>query len=107
MSSGNVERFIQQYADEVRALGIDIPMRVYPHMFRRTRATNLYQDGIELELISKVLGHSTTETTKIYAKPSLSQMRDALESVELPEQKAEAPLWEGNEDKMARLFGLR
>lgn len=107
MSPGNVERFIQQYADEVRDLGVSIPEKVYPHMFRRTRATNLYQDGIELELVSKILGHVMTETTKIYAKPSLQQMRDALESVEIPGQKEEAPLWRGNENEMARLFGLR
>jgi site-specific recombinase XerD len=107
MSVGNVERFIQQYADAVRDLGVDIPGSVYPHMLRRTRATNLYQDGVDLELVSKVLGHSKTETTKIYAKPSLEQMRTALESVEMPDQKNELPLWEGNEDEMARAFGLR
>ena len=107
MSVGNVERFIKQYADEVRDFCVDVPESVYPHMLRRTRATNLYQDGIELELISKILGHVKTETTKIYAKPSLKQMRDAIESVETPEQKVEVPLWEGNEDEMARKFGLR
>ncbi len=107
MSVGNAERFIKQYADEVRGLGIDIPKSVYPHMLRRTRATNLYQDGVDLELVSKVLGHSKTETTKIYAKPSLEQMRSAMESVETPFQKEVLPLWEGNEEEMARLFGLR
>ncbi len=77
-------------------------------MFRRTRATNLYQHGVELELISRILGHSMTETTKIYAKPSLEQMRTALESVETPAQKDELPLWkEDSEEEMARLCGLR
>lgn len=107
MSVGNVERFIQQYADEVRVSGVDIPKKVYPHMLRRTRATNLYQDGVDLEMVSKVLGHKKTETTKIYAKPSLSQMREAMESVETPGRRDEIPLWQGNEDEMARAFGLR
>jgi site-specific recombinase XerD len=107
MSSGNVRRFMKQYADEVRDLGVDIPETVYPHMLRRTRATNLYQDGVDLELVSKVLGHRKTETTKIYAKPSLEQMRAAMASVETPDQKNELPLWEGNENEMARSFGLR
>ena len=107
MSVGNVERFIQQYANEARNSGVDVPESVYPHMLRRTRATNLYQDGVDLELISKLLGHRKTETTKIYAQPSLKQMRTAIESVETPEQRSELPLWEGNEDKMARSFGLR
>lgn len=108
MSSGNVERFIQAYAEQVRASGIDVPERVYPHMFRRTRATNLYQNGIELELISRILGHSMTETTKIYAKPSLEQMRTALESVAVYGDENELPMWEGSsEEEMARLCGLR
>lgn len=108
MSSGNVERLVQKYADKVRELGISIPEKVYPHMFRRTRATNLYQNGIELELISKILGHSMTETTKIYAKPSLEQMRAAMESVEVYGDQNEPPIWEGNsEEEMARLCGLR
>lgn len=77
-------------------------------MFRRTRATNLYQHGVELELVSQILGHSMTETTKIYAKPSLEQMRAALESVSISGQAGELPLWEGDsEEEMARLCGLR
>jgi site-specific recombinase XerD len=107
MSAGNVERFIRQYTDEVRDLGVDMPESVYPHMLRRTRATNLYQDGVDLELVSKILGHRKTETTKIYAKPSLQQMRNAMETAGTPGQNPEAPLWEGNEDEMARTLGLR
>ena len=108
MSESNAERFIRKYASEVRESEVLIPENVYPHMFRRTRATNLYQQGVELEMVSQILGHSTTETTKIYAKPSLDQMRKALESVETPAQDAEPPLWEqDSEEKMARLCGLR
>ena len=58
MSVGNVERIIKKYADQIRPDHPDLPKTVYPHMVRRTRATNLYQDGIELELISRILGHT-------------------------------------------------
>jgi len=34
MSSGNVERIIQKYADSAREKCSDIPVKVYPHMFR-------------------------------------------------------------------------
>jgi site-specific recombinase XerD len=106
MSSGNVQRLLKQYTDKAREICKDIPESVHPHMFRRTRATNLYQDGIALELVSTVLGHARTETTKIYAKPSVAQLRDAIESVPTP-TKAEVPLWVGNEGEMARRCGLR
>jgi site-specific recombinase XerD len=107
MSSGNVQRLLKQYTNMAREICSDMPKSVHPHMFRRTRATNLYQDGVAIELISTVLGHARVDTTKThYAKPSIAQIRDALESVPTP-VKDEEPLWVGNEEEMARRCGLR
>ena len=108
MSEGNVERFIKQYAKQAREYCGEVPESVYPHMFRRSRATEMYQNDIELALISKILGHAQVETTKIYAVPSLEMLRVAIESVETPEQASELPLWEScSEADMARLCGIR
>jgi len=106
MSSGNVQRIVTHYADIVRKDNPDIPQAVHPHMFRRTRATNLYQDGVALELISAILGHANLETTKIYASPSIEQLRSAQNSVPTP-AKNEKPLWHGHEAEMARRCGIR
>jgi len=106
MSPGNVQMMIKQYAEVARMTCKDMPESVYPHMLRRTRATDLYQDGVALELISAILGHAFLETTKGYAKPSLKQLRESIESVPTPASDEE-PLWIGNEDEMARLCGLR
>jgi site-specific recombinase XerD len=106
MSPGNVQRLINKYADIARKTFPDIPESVHPHMFRRTRATNLYQDGVVLELVSTILGHARSETTKIYAKPSLAQLRQSMESVPSPFANEE-PLWIGNEAEMVRRCGLR
>ena len=107
MSPGNVQRLIKKYAAQTRNLGFDVPKSVHPHMFRRTRATNLYQEGIAIELVSTVLGHARTDTTRnYYARPSIGQIRDALESVPIPAGDEE-PLWVGSEEEMARLCGLR
>ena len=107
MSEGNVERFIQQYADKARESCPDIPLRVYPHMLRRTRATNLYQNGVELALISRILGHAFLDTTRVYAKPSLAMMGKAMDSFGAPQTRDEKPLWIGSEEEMAKLCGLR
>ena len=108
MSEGNVERFIKQYAHMAKQEFDDIPENVYPHMFRRTRATMLYQNGVELALISRILGHSSIETTKIYATPSIEMLKQAIESVETPVQLNEKPLWKScSEDDLAKLCGLR
>jgi len=105
MSVGNVERIIKKYAEQIRPEHPNLPKSCYPHMVRRTRATNLYQDGTELELIARILGHSSTETTRIYAIPSVEMMRKAMETGKL--STSEVPQWPDDEAEMARLCGLR
>lgn len=103
LSTSTIETFLQKYADQVRKICDNVPLKVYPHMFRRTRATHLYQDGIPLELVSRMLGHSQIETTKIYAKPSIEMLRKAVENEN--ESNIE-PEWD-DEDEVAMMFGLR
>lgn len=105
MSSRNVERIVKKYADLIREKSEALPQSVYPHMLRRTRATGLYQDGVPLEMISAILGHENSETTKIYAIPSVKQMREALEKGQL-EKDDQEKLWEGKTDEIRRVFGL-
>ena len=107
MSGGNVERFVKEYARNAKCSCPSVPDNVLPHMFRRTRATQLYQNGVSLPLVSRLLGHASLQTTQLYAKPSLNMLREAIESVETPEQKAEKPIWEEDEAMMAKLSGLR
>jgi len=107
MSEGNVERFVKEYARKAQCSCPSVPDHVHPHMFRRTRATQLYQNGVSLPLVSRLLGHASLETTRLYAKPSFKMLRDAIESVETSEEKAVKPIWEGNEAMMAKLSGLR
>ncbi len=106
MSPGNVGRIISKYADQIRNEHPDLPDKVHPHMFRRTRATNLYQNNIELELVSRMLGHASTQTTRVYAKPSLEMLKDAMDRSN-PELNAEEPLWPDDEDEFARICRLR
>jgi len=107
MSEGNVERFVKEYARKARYSCPSVPNHVHPHMFRRTRATQLYQNGVSLPLVSRLLGHASLETTQLYAKPSLKMLRNAIESVETPDQKMEKPIWETDEAIMIKLSGLR
>ena len=106
LSESTIETFIQKYANKIKEEhpDVDIPLKVHPHMFRRSRATHLYQDGVPIELVSRMLGHSSTDTTrKHYAKPSLEQMKKVIENENdidvLPE-------WD-DEDEIAKQFGIR
>ena len=105
MSQRNVERIVKKYGDLIRVAYPDLPKTIYPHLLRRTRATGLYRDGVPIEMISAILGHEKTETTKIYASPSVEQLREAIAKGQ-PEEEYLEKLWEGNEEEILRKFGL-
>jgi len=107
MSRRNVERIVKKYADQVRLEHNDLPDSVSPHTIRRTRATGLFQDGVDLAAISTMLGHSQIQTTKDhYAIPSIEQMKAVMEQGSQCEP-AEQQLWPDDEDELAKLCGLR
>ena len=70
---------IQKYAEIARKTCSEVPERVHPHLFRHSRAMHLYQHGMDLSLISQLLGHSNTETTLIYAYADTEAKRYAIE----------------------------
>lgn len=107
MSEANVERFLKKYAEQVREEYPDIPEHVHPHMLRRTRATGLYRDGVDLSIVSRFLGHAQLETTRIYATPSVEMMRRAIAKMPMTSLD-EAPAWDADTDALvAKLCGLR
>lgn len=109
MSHRNVQKLLKKYAAEVSCGGNpDMPVSVYPHLLRRSRATNLYQNGTPIEIVSRFLGHSSVETTKDhYAFPSLEQMRNAMGAGTENIPQTEEALWTGHEDELAKMCGLR
>lgn len=107
MSRRNVERIVKKYADQIRQEHDDLPDHVYPHLLRRTRATGLYQDGVDLSAISALLGHAQIQTTMDhYAFPSVEQMRAVMEHGSRAEPE-EAQSWPDDEDELAKLCGLK
>ena len=105
MSTGNVERILNKYAEKIRPDHPGFPQKLYPHMLRRTRACGLYQNGVELELVSRILGHTSTQTTRIYASPSIEMLKEAMEnnSVDV----SETAEWLDDEEELARICGIR
>lgn len=73
-----VRLMMQKYANSARAKCPEIPERVHPHLWRHTRATHLYQHGMDLTLVSQWLGHANLETTLIYAYADTEHKRQAI-----------------------------
>lgn len=102
-----VQEMIDRCASKAREKDSSIPENVYPHMFRRTKATVLYQNGMKLEQISSLLGHSKLETTRVYAKASVDQIRASMEKAIPEEDIKQIPIWQGKTEDFSKMFGLR
>ncbi|WP_305728045.1 tyrosine-type recombinase/integrase [Bradyrhizobium sp. Ec3.3] len=56
-----------------------IKRRVTPHMLRHTAATLLIENGVDIRVVQKLLGHSSIAITEIYTHVSDETLRKTLE----------------------------
>lgn len=80
LSDRRIRYMLQKYGEQARCVCPEVPDNVYPHLFRHSRAMHLYQEGMDLTLVSQWLGHSQLETTQIYAHADTEHKRRAIEA---------------------------
>jgi len=108
MSPDNASVFMKKYAKQARESFPEIPVDFHAHLFRHSRAMHLYQSGIPLSYIKDFLGHVSVTTTSIYASADTSMIRTALEKAALQgNSTSDIPIWEGDEDMILKLCGLK
>ncbi len=82
-----VQKILSECANKAREINKTIPSHVHPHMFRRSKACKLYQNGTSILTVASILGHSSIETTsKSYARPSDEQQLTAINKTGLSKQ---------------------
>ena len=82
LSSDTFEKMIKRYAEQCREGGYPMPDRVHCHMIRKTRAMDLYREGVPLPHIQQLLGHENISTTSgFYAFATLDVLAKAMEAV--------------------------
>ena len=62
LTDRRIRYLLQEYGEKAREVCHEVPESVHPHLFRHSRAMHLYQEGMDLTLVSQWLGHSQLET---------------------------------------------
>jgi len=107
LSQDCVAKIIKKHAYAAKSSCLEIPKKIHSHLFRRTRATHLYQHGHDIYTIARFLGHEQIETTKEYLTPSMEQLRHALERSYVKNNSETIPTPVGYEERRAKLCGIR
>lgn len=74
----------QEYNRQLKALGLmaGIKTRLHSHLARHTFATYMLRNGVKIENLSKMLGHTNIKQTQRYAKVLAESVHDDYEMIE-------------------------
>ena len=105
LSHDTVEKMIKKYSEECVRKGTKMPVKPHCHMIRKTRAMDLYKNGMPLTHIQQLLGHENMSTTSgFYAFATLETLAKSMNTAN-KESSSEGRKW-NNKDILKKIYSL-
>ena len=104
-SARAVNKQLCKYAEIARESCCEVPSNVHSHQFRHAMATHCLEDGMNVYMISKMLGHESVNTTMIYLGVTLGMTDSAIKKIESSATLNIQPKW-NNKSSLKQIFEI-
>lgn len=104
-----ISKRLKIYAHKANGICAEMPPDIHCHNLRAARATHWLEEGLNIVMIQKLLGHESITTTMNYVAVSNAQKSEALASLEDDVSKSAAKKWKKikKSSSLAELLGLK
>lgn len=100
LSTDSISLVLKTASDKARKSCNDVPSGVHCHMIRKTKAMDLYKNGVPLPFIMQLLGHESMSTTSgFYAFATLEMMSEAMNKAGPTTTVSDDKIWRKEEIK--------